>query len=307
MASRQHGPAVQAQQRSADRAPVVRVVVTHEQEIVHMIGDFALRHYAVVQIRRRTTRARSTTLAEAATALQDHFGARLEAGHDHGRRIMAAALRDRFGVSVRDERQPVAALESARPIRYQQDMARLVEERGGRARALRCDVTRSEDVQAALERTIHTFGQLDIAFNNAGVEHATTAMADLTEDEWDRVVAINLRGVFLCMRRQIPLLLKQGGAIVNTSSGAGVKGFKGGAAYIDAKHGVVGLTKAAALDYAAHNTRINAVRPGIIDTPMMDRFSGGDAEGRARVIAQEPIGRMGRPEELAAVVWLRWT
>ncbi len=172
--------------------------------------------------------------------------------------------------------------------------------------AVRCDVTRAEDVKAALDKTIEVFGHLDVAFNNAGSEQAITATADLTEEEWDRIVSINLRSVFLCMKYEIPLMLKQGGgAIVNTSSGAGVKGFKGQAAYVAAKHGVVGLTKAAALDYASQNIRINAVCPGIIDTPMMDRFSGGTPEGRQRVISQEPIGRMGQPEEIAnAVVWL---
>lgn len=187
-----------------------------------------------------------------------------------------------------------------------QETARLIEEAGGRALAVRCDVSRAEDVKAALDRTVGTFGRLDFAFNNAGVEQPIMPAADLTEEEWDRIVAIDLRGVFLCMRHQIPLMLKQGGgAIVNTSSGAGVKGFAGQAAYCAAKFGVVGLTKAAALDYAKSGIRINAVCPGIVETPMMGRFSGGTPEGRARVIAQEPVGRMGKPEEIAAaVVWL---
>src|ERR671915_1894975 len=126
------------------------------------------------------------------------------------------------------------------------DTARMIEELGGRALAVACDVTRTEDVKAALYRTIETFGRLDAAFNNAGVENEVKAMADVTEEEWDRIVAINLRGVFLCMKYEVPLMLERGGgAIVNTSSGAGVKGFEGQAAYVAAKHGVVGLSKSA--------------------------------------------------------------
>jgi NAD(P)-dependent dehydrogenase (short-subunit alcohol dehydrogenase family) len=187
-----------------------------------------------------------------------------------------------------------------------QETTRLIEELGERALAVTCDVTRTEDVKCALDRTIETFGRFDVAFNNAGAEQAITATAELTEAEWDRIVNVNLRGVFQCIKYEIPLLLKHGvGAIVNTSSGAGVKGFKGQAAYAAAKHGVIGLTKSAALDYAPSKIRINAVCPGIIATPMMDRFTGGTPEGEQRVIAQEPVGRMGMPEEIAAaVVWL---
>jgi len=188
-----------------------------------------------------------------------------------------------------------------------QETARLIEQNGGRALAVRCDVTRGEDIKAALEKTVTTFGRLDFAFNNAGVEPKKPApTADYDEQEWNRIIDIDLRGVFLCMKHEIPLILKSGGgAIVNTSSGAGVIGIKGSPAYTAAKHGVFGLTRAASLDYAGQNIRINAVCPGYIDTPMMGRFTGGTPEGRAQVISEEPIGRMGRPEEIAnTVLWL---
>src|SRR3954454_10215460 len=188
-----------------------------------------------------------------------------------------------------------------------QETARLIEDQGGRALAVRCDVTRADEVRAALDKTMEVFGRLDAAFNNAGIEPKKPApTADYDEDEWNRIIDIDLRGVFLCMKYEIPLILKQGGgAIVNTSSGAGVIGIKGSPAYTAAKHGVIGLTRAAPLDYAAQNLRVNAVCPGYIDTPMMGRFTGGTAEGRAKVIAEEPVGRMGTPEEIAnAVLWL---
>src|SRR3954471_21262902 len=125
------------------------------------------------------------------------------------------------------------------------ETARLIEEQGGRALAVHCDVTRAEDVKAALDKTIKAFGRLDFAFNNAGVEQKKLApTAELDEEEWDRIIDIDLKGVFLCMKHEIPLMLKQGGGvIVNTSSGAGVIGIKGNPAYTAAKHGVIGLTQ----------------------------------------------------------------
>src|SRR5437868_1465179 len=192
------------------------------------------------------------------------------------------------------------------------ETARLIEEQGGRALAVRCDVTNSAEVQAALAKTVEAFGRLDFAFNNAGIEPRNPApTADYDEEEWSRIIDINLRGVFLCMKYEIPLMLKHGqaGAIVNTSSGAGLIGIKASPAYTAAKHGLIGLTIAAALDYAAQNVRINAVCPGYIDTPMMGRFTGGTPEGRAQVTSEEPIGRMGparRDRQCGPVAVLGW-
>jgi NAD(P)-dependent dehydrogenase (short-subunit alcohol dehydrogenase family) len=190
--------------------------------------------------------------------------------------------------------------------RGNQETARMVEEAGGRALAVKCDVSRDNDVKAALEKTVEAFGRLDFAFNNAGVEQPTKPLVEVTEDEWDRLLDVNLRGVFLCMKHEIPLMLRQGGgAIVNTGSGASVMGIAGQTAYCAAKFGLIGLTKAAALDYANSKIRVNAVCPGYVDTPMMQRFTGGTPEGRQNVIDNVPAGRPASPEEIAAaVVWL---
>ena len=217
------------------------------------------------------------------------------AGSGIGRATALAFVREGASVTVADISE-----EGSR------ETARLIEEQGGHALAVKCDVTRAEDVKAALDKTVEAFGRLDFAFNNAGVEQRNAGVAEFEEEEWDRILDTNLRGVFLCMKYEIPLMLKQGGgAIVNTSSGARVIGIKGGGAYAASKHGVIGLTKSAALDYAAQNIRINAVAPGYIATPMMDRFTGGAAEGWEQITSEEPIGRVGRPEEIAdAVIWL---
>ena len=183
------------------------------------------------------------------------------------------------------------------------ETAEMIAAAGGKALSLRADVTKSADIKAALDQTIATFGRLDAAFNNAGIEQPGASIVDLTEEMLDRVLAVNLKSVFLCMKHQIPLMLANGGgAIVNTSSGAGVLAIRNQSGYCASKFGVTVASKVAALEFADQGIRVNALCPGIIDTPMIARFTGGTEEGRARIIKQEPVGRMGKPEEMAATV-----
>lgn len=174
---------------------------------------------------------------------------------------------------------------------------------GGEVLTLACDVSRPEEVEAAVARTVDRFGRLDIAFNNAGVENKAAPVAEIELEEWDRILDINLRGTFVCMKHELAQMVRQGsGVVVNTSSGAGIRGVAGGAAYAASKHAIIGLTKSAALDYAKSKIRVNAVLPGNIETPMMDRFTGGDIQ---KAIDLEPVGRLGKPEEIAdAVLWM---
>jgi NAD(P)-dependent dehydrogenase (short-subunit alcohol dehydrogenase family) len=187
-----------------------------------------------------------------------------------------------------------------------QETADVIRSGGGNAVFVRTDVSRAEDVEGMVKRAVQEFGGVDMAFNNAGIEGQQAPVADSSRENWDRVIGINLTGVWLCMKYEIPEMLRRGGgAIVNCSSVAGLVGFNGIPAYVASKHGVVGLTKNAALDYATAGMRINAVCPGVIKTEMIERFTAGNEEAAAQMSAMEPIGRMGRPEEIAdAVAWL---
>ncbi|MGH3464995.1 MAG: SDR family oxidoreductase [Kribbellaceae bacterium] len=183
---------------------------------------------------------------------------------------------------------------------------RLIEEAGGKGFFIRGDVAAAADVQRIIGEVEAHYGRLDCAFNNAGIEGSQAPTAECTEENWDRVLTVNLKGVWLCMKYEIPLMLKQHkGSIVNTASVAGLVGFQNIPAYNASKGGVIQLTKTAALEYARDGIRVNAVCPGVIRTPMVERFLAGSAEAEAQFVAMEPVGRMGTPAEIAeAVVWL---
>jgi len=181
-----------------------------------------------------------------------------------------------------------------------------IKETGGQAVFVKADVSRSKEVEAMVKKTVEAYGRLDCAFNNAGVEGRIAPTAECQEEDWERTIAINLTGVWLCMKYEIAEMLKRGGgSIVNTASALGMVGIAGFAPYCASKGGVIQLTRTAALDYAKKGIRINAVCPGGVRTPMIERLIDGRPEYSEAVIAAEPVGRLGKPEEIAeAVLWL---
>ena len=182
-----------------------------------------------------------------------------------------------------------------------------IKESGGEAILVHADVSSNAGNQAMVAETVERFGRLDCAFNNAGISGGRdrNLTADYTQDDWDRVIGVNLTGVWLSMKAEIPQMLAQGGgAIVNTASIMGLIATPGSVAYMAAKHGVVGLTKAAALEYAKDNLRVNAVCPGYIDTPLLQPLFANE-DRKEQVVSCHPVGRLGQPEEIAeAVIWL---
>ena len=187
-----------------------------------------------------------------------------------------------------------------------QETVELVRAAGGDGVFVRADVSKASEVEALIKNTVERFGRLDVAFNNAGIEGVWVPIVRQSEADWDRTIEINLKGVWLCLKYEIRQMLRQGdgGAIVNMSSITGLIGTAGAATYSASKHGVIGLTKSAALETARTGIRINAVCPAVIETPMGDRLFGSPAAHKY-VLGCHPIGRFGKPMEIAeAVVWM---
>jgi NAD(P)-dependent dehydrogenase (short-subunit alcohol dehydrogenase family) len=182
----------------------------------------------------------------------------------------------------------------------------LIRAAGGDALFVKTDVSKASEVEALVQKTVEKFGRLDVAFNNAGIEGVMTPIVKQSEEDWDRTIAINLKGVWLCLKYEIQQMLKQrsGGAIVNMASVSAMIGTAGGAAYTASKHGVVGLTKSAALETARAGIRVNAVCPAVIESPMADRLYGAPRLQKY-ALGLHPIGRFGKGQEVAeAVVWM---
>jgi NAD(P)-dependent dehydrogenase (short-subunit alcohol dehydrogenase family) len=187
-----------------------------------------------------------------------------------------------------------------------EETVELVRDAGGDGLFVKTDVSKASQVEALIQKVVEKFGRLDVAFNNAGIEGVWVPIVRQSEEDWDRTIDINLKGVWLCLKYEIRQMLQQGGggAIVNMASIAGLMGSAGAAAYSASKHGVMGLTKAAALETAKSGIRINAVCPAVVETPMAERLFGAPAVHKS-VLSSHPIGRFARPEEIAeAVVWM---
>ena len=181
-----------------------------------------------------------------------------------------------------------------------------VRDAGGEALGVAADVSVASDVRAAVGAALDAWGRLDCAYNNAGISGPAHPVAEMPEEQFDRALAVMLKGVFLCMKYELPPMLeRRAGAIVNCASGAGLIGFPGQSGYVAAKHGVVGLTKAAALEYAASGVRVNAICPGTARTGIVEDWVGDDPELERQVTALHPVGRIAEPEEIAqAALWL---
>jgi NAD(P)-dependent dehydrogenase (short-subunit alcohol dehydrogenase family) len=203
-------------------------------------------------------------------------------------------------------REGARVVVASRRIEQSEETVAMIRAAGGEAEFVRTDVMRTADVEQMVARAVESYGALHYAVNNAGIEgDAFVPIARLSEEAWDRVIDTNLKGVFLCMKHELPHLVASKGAIVNMASVAGLSGGRLGAAYYASKHGVVGLTKAAAMEYAHKGVRVNAIAPGVIHTPMAERGFMHDPAIVATVTAMHPLGRIGTPEEVAAaVLWL---
>ena len=187
-----------------------------------------------------------------------------------------------------------------------EETVKMIKDGGGQAVFVKTDVSNEEEVKTMVDTAVETFGRLDYAFNNAGINGETISFSRFAEEDWNKIIDINLKGVWLCMKYELYRMRKQNyGAIVNTSSIAGLVGATGNPAYVASKHGVVGLTKGAAVQYAQVGIRVNAVCPGTIETPMVRNLVTSDPSMQSVVEGLQPMGRIGKPEEVArTVVWL---
>ena len=203
-------------------------------------------------------------------------------------------------------KQGVKIAIAARRAKEGEETVRLVKEAGSDGIFVKTDVANENDVRSLVEKTVKTYGRLDYAFNNAGIEETPTSLVEQTSNVFDQIMNVNVKGVWLSMKYEIPEMIRTGGgAIVNTSSGAGVIGYPQQPIYIASKHAVLGLTKSAALEYAKSGIRINAIAPGVTETEMVERVAEDDKQLIESIKSITPIGRIGDPQEIAnAVVWL---